>query len=383
MISRRLRGVRVVALVSAAAALAFAPAAPADAAGSESAAGSRRLELSPKSGLDLATAMCGLAAGDTLALAPGTFDIGEVNVPLFPKCGQGAPGAPITVTAADPANPPLLLGRLYFQNPQYFVVDHLRIESNIRLAPAITVVGGTGWSITNNELWGARSTAAFGNVLVKNSDGRGALPGPTGFSITGNCIHDASPINTTAGYHNIYVQFAGNAATSGTISRNLIYNHPAGSGIKLGPGGGATQGPWNVSVVNNTILRGAEQITLSQDVRANAINGNLMGVSTAKFSNGSLNNSTGVFGASVRGPGNVLTNNYVFKAARVLYDRGGRIRLGPGNGVRPDPGLTSIGCGGAIPTGARATAYGYTGQGPFPRWATSATAEHAAGRGRS
>ncbi len=76
---------------------------------------------------DLHTALNSAAPGDTILLAPGTYTGG-----LHIDNRSGAPGGPITVAAADPANPPVFAGgstALQLSDCNYLTLRDLRVTS--------------------------------------------------------------------------------------------------------------------------------------------------------------------------------------------------------------------------------------------------------------
>lgn len=319
-------------------------------------------------GADLRAAMIGLHAGDTLALRPGTYRTGMISPPpatlgISPdrKLHQGTAAAPITVRAADPRNRPLILGELKLWGLRYWRLDGLRVQAVDATRDALYLGGGEGWVVRNSEFFGASSTNAFSNVTI-GSDlyGSGA---PRGFTFTGNCVHDAGRSTRNGTDHNIYVSFAGDAASGGVISRNVIFNHANGVGIKLGNGGvPRAPGPWNVTVAYNTIAQGGRQIFLHGDVRNNTVARNLLSGSTQRFPQ--LSTTTSVYLNLVVGGGNTFVNNYA--ASSTLFAWGHTVRIGADNAVRADPRFSGAGCSGFRPGVARAALYGRYGSGALP-----------------
>ena len=193
-------------------------------------------------GADLRAAMIALKPGDTLALLPGTYASGMVSPPPVSvaiaadrKMSVGTPTQPITVRAADPSARPLILGEIKLWGPSYWVLDGLRVQAVDASRDALYIGGGQGWVVRNSEFFGASSTGAFSNVTI-GSDiyGTGA---PRGFAFTQNCVHDAGRTTRKTTDHNVYVSFKGTPSSGGVISRNVIFNHANGAGIKLGDGG--------------------------------------------------------------------------------------------------------------------------------------------------
>jgi len=309
---------------------------------------------------NLSTEMASLRAGDTLLLAPGTYTVHIVQ----PVLHHGTSTAPITMRAADPAHEPVILGNLRMWGPTYWVLEYLRMRSIDPQTDTLDMIGGAYWKVLNSEIFGTRWTGGLTNVSI-DTDSRTGTGSPRGFLFQGNCVHDAARDDATNTDHNIYVNFQGNSGTSGVINRNIIYGHPNGEGIKLGDGGLATtRGAWHVRVTHNTIAEGGRQILLTGDVRYNTIAGNLLEISTAPFHDNPR--TTLVYVNKVGNSTNIAGVNYGFHAS--MFSWGQTMRLAPGNGLRPDPQFSSLGCSGFHPTYAKAMPYGRWGTGPWPVW---------------
>ena len=269
-----------------------------------------------------------LHPGDTLKLRPGTYSVGWAKFYAGPFPGShgnfspGTAAAPITITAEDPNNRPLLRGILAFQGGDYVILDHLRVEATVPNWPALRMTDGVGWSVRNSEFFGAKNTHALANVEI----GGGVNPlrpgQPSRFTFLYNAVHDAS--NTAAraaahSEHNIYVYFHGSRTSGGLIQRNLIWGHPNGTGIKLGDGGAYNSpGPWGVTVAFNTIASGGRQIMLHGNIRNNKIVGNLFWRATQSFV--SDPRTTQVYVHEVTGGGNVLSYNYAYGSSMFMFD---------------------------------------------------------------
>ena len=216
---------------------------------------------------------------------------------------------------------------------------------------------------TSGEFFGASTTNAYSNVTISGDIyGTGA---PRGFTFTGNCVHDAGRTTRKGTDHNIYVSFVGDAGSGGLISRNIIFNHANGAGIKLGNGGVAgAPGPWGVKVTYNTIAQGGRQVLLHGDVRNNTIARNILSTSTQPFS--TVNKTTSVYLNLVVGGGNYFVNNYA--ASSTMFSFGKTARIGSDNAVRTNPRFSGSGCGGFRPAYAKASGYGRYGSGALPTW---------------
>lgn len=283
---------------------------------------------------DFFAAVRALRAGDTLRLSPGTYDIGRMKPPL----SKGTATAPIRITAADPARPPVIRGHLIMEDAEYWTLTRLKMVGTSRYESSLKMAGGRGWAVAGNEFTGAATTQAHANVVIDNNRYTGSAPVDWQFSF--NCVHDASarPAGSTAGYHNIYVVSSGGAR--GLIARNSLFNAPAGSNIKVGIGadpraGGAS----GVRIENNTMYNANNQVLLF---------GNIAGIVVRKnmFVYAQGNVKTGVYLSSIRGDGRLRvtsTDNYSARmvqstfvlnsAAHTYVDRGNVLgsdpRVGP------------------------------------------------------
>lgn|GEM_PF-6015695 len=305
-------------------------------------------------GADVLAALQALRAGDTLELAPGTYNTGLIRAIGM---ANGTPTAPITVTAQVPSSPPVLVGGLWLYSPTYLVLSHLRVQATAATESALYVEGGLGWTVDSSEFWGARQTNSYANVVITGTGGY-----PRGFTFSQNCVHDAAQSNRTSTTdHNLYVNFAGSAQTSGLIDRNTMWNAPHGENIKLGNGGlpGAL-GPWNVRVVANTLALGGRQLLLHGDVRGNTVVGNLFYDPTAGFV--SNPQTTQIYIHDVVGGGNSFAGNYSSVASMFIYDPAHAVALGAGNVTGPDPAFAApFTCGGWQPTNPASIGYGHWG----------------------
>ncbi len=311
-------------------------------------------------GANVLAAMLKLKAGDVLELNPGTYNTGYLRVTPM---ASGTGSAPITIMAADPANPPLLLGGLRFYSPNYLNLTSLRIQGTAAGLAGLTMDGGTGWDVDKVEVWGAAQTKSLANVVIMGTGGY-----PRQFMFSENCIHDAANVTTTPSVdHNIYVTFQGSAATSGSIIRNLIWNAPNGENIKLGDGGLAgALGPWNVRVANNTLAKAGRQILLHANVSNNVIVGNLMYVASAPFV--ANPQTTQIYVHDVIGTGNYVSHTYWAYSTMLSYDPLKKVTYGLGNVAGKEPAfLGAFTCNGWRPTLAAAQQYGRWGTGVWSR----------------
>lgn len=237
----------------------------------------------------LAAKIANLLPDESINLQPGTYDVGFSLI----KHVHGTSAQPITVRAADPAQPPTLKGWLSLWDFQYVTFDHMRFQatwsSTEHGGPAggIAYMCGVGWKVQNSEFFGADQTLAFWNLLINGKKATTApnppdseCPGePSGFVVSNNVFHNpriAGCPTTDAPYHHIYANFEGDAGAGGTISRNLFVGNTCGGGIKLGTGSDSRpKGAWNVHIEYNTFYDGARAVVFQNDIRGTVLNRNL------------------------------------------------------------------------------------------------------------
>ena len=268
-------------------------------------------------GDNVLTAFEGLRAGDTLLLAAGTYNTGYLRVTPM---AAGTAAAPITIRAADPAHPPLLVGGLRFYSPMYLVLRSLRVQATTPGLSALVMDGGVGWTVDSSEFWGARQTKAYANVTISGTGGY-----PRAWAFTQNCVHDAA-MNTgpDATDHNVYVTYQGATPATGLLIRNLI------------------------NVGNNVIV------------------GNLFYNATQGFV--ANPETTQVYVHDVTGSGNYMSHSYSAVSSMLIYDPTLRVFLGPGNVTGANPGFDAVGvCTGYHPSLAAAIPYGRCGTGSWAR----------------
>lgn len=311
----------------------------------------RTIVVQPGDGADLERSLYDVNSGDVVVIPPGVYELGAMST-----FSRGTPGSPITVRAEDPARPPLLRGAIYMNDPDYWHISGLRLEGTIAGSPAIQIAGGVGWTITGTEVFGARRTGAVANAMISGN----ARRGPRGFSFTNNCVHGAARSRGEVAYHNIYFNSTGMDQVNGVISRNLIFDHPRGGGVKVGYGGKAgTPGPWNVLVERNTIANGYFGVVVHGRVSQLRIARNLMGHFTrsdgASFSGAKR---SAIYSHMVDGSGNVAAGNYLYDTDVVVRATGRpRVSAARSNNRGRAPRYNGLGCGAWRPTG-RAAAFG-------------------------
>ncbi len=276
-----------------------------------------------------------LKPGDTLLVEPGRYDVsgrtGTVWRPFTDKphpAAAATAAAPIVVTAADPRNPPLIQGWVKLDGASYWHFTHLRIQGTVPTKDTLSFNGGTGWSLSDSEVFGARATGALANVVVSSVTSM-----PTNWTIAHDAIHDGGAVASKAGMqHEIYLTAVGNAGHA-VIRNNALYNTSEGAAVKIGNGGLANApGISGVSVVENTMYANFEQVVLHGAVSNNLIQRNLMVLSTRKLGNGT---TVGVYVHQLAGSNNVIRDNYLYAVTTPIFvgagsrgftDGGGNIR---------------------------------------------------------
>lgn len=279
--------------------------------------------VSLSSGASLATAMHNLRAGDTLRLAPGSYNTGYLRLYTnhvgASQIWKGTAARPITVTSADPSRPATLVGGLQLEGADYWRLIGLRFQATLPSTAALYMSNGVGWSVTGSEFWGADRTRSFANVAIAGSGGQ-----PSRFVFAGNCLHGAAATGRGNTDQNLYISFQGSGAAGGGVARNIIWATPQGAAIKLGYGGVPTAlGPSGVAVTNNTMYSNGRQILFAGNVRNNLIRGNLFVVARSPFT--SDPRTTQIYVAGQAGGGNVVTSNYGYGASMFAFDPGHRV----------------------------------------------------------
>ncbi len=307
----------------------------------------------------MAAAMAKLRPGDTLKINPGTYGL-DLRPDL--RLARGTRSQRIVVTAADPNRPPLLLGAVKLDQPDWWILSHIRIQGNIANRDSLTINSGTGWVASSLEVFGARQTGAYANVVITKYQG---YPTPNRFIFVYSCVHDAGHTAARQGQqHDIYVNAVGNTGNA-LIARNILTGATYGAAIKLGDGGAYNApGPDNIQVANNTMFYNGEQILLHGRSTGHTIRGNLLVGSTRTLTNGY--DTIGIYlsgltnGASGTRP-ILVEQNYFSNLTRPLYNQGsqyGTVREAGDDHLYRGPGFASGGCGGLRPTDAHAKYYG-------------------------
>jgi hypothetical protein len=343
-------------VVAAAAGMLAGPVAPAQAAGRVITISPSDVTYGPVGARSLAGRLQALRAGDTLVLGPGVYNVGVTR----PNVWSGTAQRPIVIRASHPSRT-LIKGQLKLWDANYWQLRNIRIQATVKGSEALYMGGGRGWLVAGGEFFGGRATGAYANVAI----GSGNFSQPTAFRFTANCVHGAGRTARENQDHNIYVNFAGSTRTRGSIDHNVIFDHPNGTGIKLGAGGQpGARGPWNVRVASNTVSNGGRQILLHGNVRGNVVTGNLLAFSTKHFQK--LPKTTAIYANMLTTRTNRIAHNYVYASDFVAWDPDKRLVNAGDNRKRGNPVFNGMGtCGVYQAKAGPAKAYGRYGHGRF------------------
>jgi parallel beta-helix repeat protein len=276
-------------------------------------------------GDSVAAALTRLRAGDTLVLRGGTY-AEAVNVTM-PK---GTAAAPIVVRAAA-GERPVITGLFWIGDPTYTAFDGINVTWGAASGGSgnhmVKLKGGTHWTFTRAEVWGAQS---YANILVTNG-----ATAPTTWSITSSCIHDAWTGHGSNQDHNIYVGDIA-ASSGGLIAGNTLFNALGGRNIKLGPGSGSG-GPANVTISGNTLFNSGQGISLSYGTKGTSIVDNVI----ARTTTGDLIDPNNLAGAGNTAADNVGWDSHTGKVIgdSSVRDLGGNVLVAPRFGSLACPAL--------------------------------------------
>ncbi len=290
----------------------------------------------------LGAAVARLRPGDRLVVRGGNYEERITDVDIR----GGTEAAPIVVEA-HPGERPVLAGLLWLVDPDYWTIRGLGITwhpRNRHDEHMVKMIGGTGWALTGNELWGARSFAA---LLVASGSGSE----PAHWQVRGNCIHDTVPTNEVNQDQLIYVN-TGLEAGPGVVARNILYGAPNGMGVKLGGPSEDSGGAARVAVVRNTIVDTSQSVLVAWRSTGNRIERNLLYGVGGGYAN--------IRGYQLEGRANVVTRNAGGGAtALILNDDDYRGLAVSGENVFPiDPEFESEGCDGFEPGRREVRPYG-------------------------
>jgi hypothetical protein len=292
-------------------------------------------------GANLNVALATLSPGSVLCLHGGDY-IGNVNA----RVTAGTPSSPITVQSVQ-GEQPVIRGLFWVTGASWWTFDNVDVtwpsSGASRGDWLVRVKSAANWRYTGSEIWGARSTAAFG------LDASAAA-----FHIDHNYIHDTFASNGTNQDHLIYVEtLAGpGLGTTGVIERNVLAHSPNGRAVKIGLGSGSTTPTGGVTIRYNTMFDnlGPSNVQLSHGATNNLLERNIFDLVHSGFAN--------VTRFELVGTGNVARDNIGFRSTSVLdvgpglTDGGGNQHLDPRLDAtyRPqNPSAQNYGRGGATP----------------------------------
>ena len=154
----------------------------------------------------LAKALPSLGPGDTLTVDDGTYDERLTDLTLRP----GTQFEPIEVVAA-PGTQPLIRGLLWLRDADYWHISGINVtwsSDNRDNEHMVKFDGGTGWSLTDGEIWGAES---YAGILVTGD--------PKDWRLADLFVHSTKKTHGVNQDHLIYVSsgFGG-----GVIERSIL-----------------------------------------------------------------------------------------------------------------------------------------------------------------
>ena len=319
---------------------------------------------------DLKSALTALRAGQTLFLRPGTYVLNGTDV----TAAHGTADAPIAVQSTSDSDRAIITGASSLVDPDYWLLNRLRIKGTLVGRDTLSMHGGTGWAVSNSEIWRDSGVKTYANIAVSNDGQTATVAGtpPTNWKIVYSCVHDAynDPTNTNAAqFHNIYVTAKGSAP--GTIARNILFNAPDGFQVKVGDGAATRDvvGASGVKIYNNTMSNGVGQARLSGNLNSGAITDNLMERSLARpgGSDVSVGSRVDFLPALPASQRSVIADNYVFAAdanfkAYNSTDGYTATSLQTVYHVSADdPNFNSRTCDGFVPGNSKTTSYGRYG----------------------
>ncbi|MGA8211191.1 MAG: DUF1565 domain-containing protein [Nocardioidaceae bacterium] len=257
-------------------------------------------------------ALKALRAGDTLIVRGGRYTENVTGGGL----AAGTAASRITVRAY-PGERPVIVGLLWLSDASYWTFDGINVTwngANNASQHMVKMSGGTGWRLTNAEIWGARS---FAGILVAGT--------PKDFRLDHLYVHDTYASNAANQDHLVYV----NAGMGGGVIEQSVFAHsPNGRGVKIGPPSATATAPiGNVVIRYNTFLdnRGPSNIQLSYTATNNKIYRNLLVAS----------GSESVTAYNLKGTGNTAWENVGWDSSAILekspnlLDKGGNLVRNP------------------------------------------------------
>ena len=285
----------------------------------------------------LARGLAAVGPGDTLLVRGGTYPERITSVVVT----AGRADARVQVRAY-PGERPVVQGLLWLKGASYWDISGINVtwgESNTSTEHMVKLTGGTGWTFTDAEVWGARS---YAGILVAGD--------ATGWTIARNHVHDTYLSNSTNQDHLIY---ANSGTGGGVIERNLLVGSANGRAVKVGPPT-ATSGPVSDVVIRyNTMVDnlGPSNVQVAFDTSRTRVERNVMVRPAA--------NRSAVTAFKLTGVDNVVVDNVVWEAARPLDTGVAGLVDGGGNLMR-DPMFAAPALGDYQPLDPVAALYGHT-----------------------
>ena len=284
----------------------------------------------------LTKALSALRPGNTLVVHGGTYNERITSL----KIAAGRASERIRVVAA-PGERPVLRGLLWMKNASYWDFQGINVtwnSANKSSDHMVKFTGGTDWTFTDAEVWGAHSYAGI------------AIAAPaTGWTIANDYVHDTYASNGSAQDHLIY---ANNGVGGGTIEHNLLVGSPNGRAIKVGPPSAGAGVDGNIVIRYNTMVdnEGPSNVSLAWDTSNVQIYRNIMVAPAAGRS--------AVTSFQLTGTGNNVHDNIGWETPSVL-DAGipGLVNGGGNKIANPKFGANYE------PANSATTAYGYLASG--------------------
>lgn len=195
--------------------------------------------------------------GSTLLVRGGTYRERIHDVNLAP----GRAEAPIRVKAY-PGERVVVKGLLWLHDADFWSIEGINVtwdaERNGSSEHMVKLDGGSGWSFTGAEVWGARSYAA---ILVTG--------GASNWRLAGLRVHDTAGVHEANQDHLIYLN---GPVSNGVVERSLLYGSPNGRAIKLSGTARGTIIRFNTMADN----RGPTNVQLSGPVSGSRIYYNIL-----------------------------------------------------------------------------------------------------------
>jgi hypothetical protein len=283
----------------------------------------------------LGNALQRLQPGDTLVVDDGEYTESLRDVVISP----GTAAQRIRVEPAPGARP-VLVGLLWLRGADYWDITGLDVRWDPRDGAGdhmVKFMGGTGWTLSDAELSGARSYAA---LLISSGAAR--------FRVSGMYIHDTLPANDNSQDHLIYVN---TDAQGGVVERNLLVGSRNGRAIKVGPPKDGPDLLGNLEIRYNTMVdnRGPSNVSLSYNTAGVKVYRNIM-VDPG-------NDQANVTAKQLSGTGNRVWDNVIFGSIGATEPGVKRLVDGGGNIVL-DPQFADPSSGDYRPRNPKATGYG-------------------------